>query len=301
MLSHVLKGLSFYIALTTSVFAQDIATTMSERLKDLTTWNELCEIEDCSQFPDGHVTWAIGAELYSFPLYDTLANKVGRVAYGVRNGRFEEINSNGDVTRSFGYSDRLRLSHCCGPLLEFFDLMDDFPALGDDPDVRWMPSSRVYLLSGDPSGTRHRLERYLEHASIDIAGAQTIGELTFSEQSSFDQNFWLLDLRMHPKLVIPSFTLLSKRPLLNNRHVVAVCGTLCDFRTVNLGSSVDTATAHVSINWLRLGLGDSYVCGPEGTEPRCNLKNGLLDPVPEILSTLEQLFTIVRIQNFNEH
>lgn len=292
----VLIGLVIWVTFTVPVVAQGNGPDLSERLKDLTTWDDLCEVEDCDRFPDGFATWAIGTELYSLPLYETLSNEVGTVAYGLRKGRFFETNSDGDVTRSFGFVDKLRLSHCCGQLLEFFDLMKDFPALGDDPNVRWMPSSRVYLVSVDAYGSRHHVERYLERATIDLSQVRSVAEISLSDVPSFDENFWLLSVREIPfrNSVSANFTLLSKRPLLNGRHVTLVCNSLCDIRTVDFGAVEGPAVAHIAINWLRLGWGDSYVCGPEESEPGCILNDGLLDPVPQILATLEQLFAVMR-------
>lgn len=70
-------------------FVQDFGTEARERLADVKEWDEMCTIEDCTQFPDGYATYAFGPELYYFPNPSTFLERFPvYVPEGVSAGRF---------------------------------------------------------------------------------------------------------------------------------------------------------------------------------------------------------------------
>ena len=84
--------------LTQAAWAESDWEDARERLRDLRSWDELCAVEDCSQFPAGYATYQIGPDLYYFPHYDTLIERPPAV-YSVRPGRFVEYSDEGELVR----------------------------------------------------------------------------------------------------------------------------------------------------------------------------------------------------------
>lgn len=297
----ITKALAHYVAalwlviLATSVSADGHWSASRDRLADVQGWDELCAIEACEQFPEGYATWAIGPDLFYFPLWQTLKERPPAV-YSVQPGRFYETNQDGSVRRSFGYSGSLLFNYCCHYLLTYFGLADSFPDISTGRIERRMPPARVHLRTHDywPPG-RHTINRYLNLEASVMAPPPSFEDVFPNDLSSFNDDFWLIKFVRQNRYGQPSYRIFSKEPLLNGRHVVGYCGSTCGFSTVSFEQDIENLSLHIWIQWLRLAGSTSFSCSLEQDVQICSAPPSVFDEVPELLQRLEALFEAAQI------
>lgn len=290
----VLSGLALSLVLAISASAQDYGADVRERLQDIVTWDELCELEDCSQFPVGYSTYAIGPELYYFPLYYTLTERPEFWYSGsVRMGRFVEPGLQNDYLRSFQYGG-LAINHCCHYLLTFYGLADSFPDFKSEEAGNRMISTQIRI---SPHNRPARDNRFFRHfRNINSSDEPPLIDTLISPtQLSYNDDFWLLRISDHELPDYRYVELLSKRPLLNDRHVFARCGRGCSIHTIDLADDSETVRAHLSLSTLALTGESLILCSSEDFASECDPSPDIFDDVPRMLEVIENTFEAAQV------
>lgn len=273
-----------------ALLAQDYESEARERLTNVDGWDEMCAMEDCSRFPVGYSTYAIGPKLYYFPTYNTLGERPVAFSGTVRPSRFAEIDENDQVMRSFGYASSLITTRCCHYLLAFYDLADDFPDFRPDREGNQMPQARMIMRAHSYDHRDNRLSRHVETVDETPSDAPpSIHDVISPTQLSYNDDFWLLDILRSANGEL-SGGLLSKRPLLNGRHVYAGCGTSCSFHTVSLAEDGNNERAHVSMLRVDLSGERLILCSREEIEVGCNPAASVFEKIPLMLERMDDMF-----------
>ncbi len=291
LISTALAFLCTAISATAEGHWSDIA----DRLDGVQSWEELCAIEDCDQFPEGYATFALGSEIYYLPLPQTLQEPVN-AAYSVPRGQFYEEND-GRVIRSFGYHPvSLRLGYSSSHLLRFFDLDANFPAILRETHGSLLSGASVRLYTAS-SGSGFRIERFawLDVSSHDVA-------LSFEEVfpdllPSFNNDFWLLRYTPAPNDGEPdSYSILSKQPIFNDRLIYGFCKEpLCAFYTANFAEDMGNEKPHIRLLDVWMRDIDSFRCIPEEGEFRCNNAPVAFSEIDEVFERLEMMFGSLKV------
>lgn len=278
--------------------AQDYGADARARMADMKKWDEMCAIEDCSQFPKGYSTYAIGPELYYFPTYNTLIERPYAAYLGsVRMGTFIDWGVGTEVLRSYGNSS-LMISDCCHYLLTFFALADDFPEF---PDSRFdqvgnkMPSVRLTLSPYNTQGRDNNIRPHLGWSLLESA-PPSVNDVISANQRSYNGDFWLINVSERESSGTITIDVLSKRAILNDRHVFARCRTACDFHTVSFAEDGENTRAHISMQWMTLTGTSLGLCTPAQVDVDCDPSPDIFDKVPAMFGVIEDMFTAAQIK-----
>jgi len=277
----------------TSTLANGYWEDASERLTDVQTWDELCNIEGCDEFPEGYATYQIGPDLYYLPQYETLIEKPLAV-YSVRPGRFEDINDDGKLIRSFGYSDGLRLNWCCHFLMTFFGLADTFPYKVAGSQSGMVPSRTVTISPYDVNTLRYHGITLMEGVLFTEGFWPRLDEVFPDGLPSYNNEFWLVDVERQDANRKPIFRILSKKPLLSGRHVYAYCQTSCRFSTMAFRKDQESELPHIDIRWVVFPGVELFNCEPEYVEFDCTPAPDEFADVPLMLEHYDHLFEKLR-------
>jgi hypothetical protein len=269
---------------------------IADRLDGVQSWEELCEIEDCEQFPEGYVTFALGPELYYLPLPSTLREWV-TPAYSVRRGRLYEA-VDGIVVRSFDYGHMLRLVRCCSDLLEHFDLDQNFPKVLQESHGSLLRGGWVKLNAANGKlGSAFRIDR---HLGFDVGlsdPALSYAELFPNALQSFNQDFWLV--RFSPATEDgqhDSFGILSKRPIFNDRLLYGSCrAPLCVFNSANFQEDISNEEPLLSVIDVWVDQVDQFDCVASEANLTCTEAPESFGRIDEAFERLEIMFNALRV------
>lgn len=289
----------YCLLLAAPALAQDYGTEARERLHDVKGWDEMCVIEDCTQFPDGYATYAFGPELYYFPNPSTFLERFPvYVPGGVRAGHFKEYNDEGEILRSFGPSIGLIISACCQHLLEFYDLAKDFPTFYLPRGGNRMPRTRVLIHAYNDPGTDNKISRHFR-ITYPKNEPPAIEDVILEDQQSYNDDFWLISVSEPNKSGESYFGVLSKRPLLNDRHVYAQCTSGCNFHTVSFEKDANNKRIHINLLWMTLAEENMFLCTAETLLQGCDPASDVFDQVPRMLELIEDMFTAAQTKPQN--
>ena len=284
-ISTVLGGLAFCLALAVPALADISDPEARERLKGITDWDELCAIEDCSEFPVGHATYVFGPEVYYFP-----SSPKG----GVRAARTVERGDDGQFIRSFGNTSGLIISRCCHWLLTYYGLAEVFPDFRADRDGNRMPPARLIISSYDKPYSENKVRRHFDIKSK--ANEQpSIYDVISEGQVSYNDDFWLLDVWEPNDQGVRVFEALSKRALLNGRHVYALCGSGCNFSTLSFAEDGKNKLPHITLLWLTVTGENMFLCNTKDLKSGCDPSPKVFDQVPRMLGLIEDMFDAAQI------
>lgn len=283
MFLQVLSVLVFCLTTSIPASAQITGLEAQERLRGL-TWEELCAIEDCSQFPQGYATYVFGSEVYYFP-------QGTKKQAGVSPARIVEWSDDDDIVRSFGNTTNLIVSKCCDLLLSHYGLADDFPDFPIRRGNRMPPAWTIISSYDRPHPDNTTARRF----GISSTEPVSISEVIADDQASYDEDFWLLSVGEPNEIGVRGFGLLSKRPLLSGHHVYAACGTMCTFSTLSFAEDIDNKKPHVSLRWMTLTKKNKFLCAPEKLESGCDPAHEVFDDVPRMLDLLDDMFEAAQV------
>ncbi len=262
------------------------------RLEAVADWQALCEITDCDQFPIGYATYAIGGDVFYFPQYDTMTEKPPDVlAGGVKTGQFFEVGAGDRLLRSFSAAPRLTISNCCHHLLAHYGLAEGFPEFGMPREGNRMPPAATILSAHDRPHPDNSAQRRFAAASDEVP---SIGAVIGDNQLSFNDDFWLLSVDAPNAQDVRRFRVLSKHPLLNDRHVFGDCDTSCTFSTLSFADDAQNGRAHVSLRWMTLTREQMFLCAGAEHETGCDAAPDVFDQVPAMLKTIDDMLDAAR-------
>jgi hypothetical protein len=280
-----------------SATAEGHWSDVADRLDGVQGWEELCAIEDCEQFPEGYVTFALGPELYYLPLPQTLQEPI-TPAYSIPRGRY--IEADGEIIgRSFDYDrNRLRLTYCCSHLLRFFDLDQDFPKVVRETHGPVIAGALVDLFAAASDVSRgFRIERSM---GLDVTlrdPALGYSEVFPNELQSFNDDFWLLhfssatDERPHN-----NYSILSKRPIFNNRLLYGSCGRVtCMFYTADFREDSGNKKPLLRIRSLWIDGVDQFDCVASEANLTCTEAPESFGRIEEAFERLEIMFNALKV------
>ncbi|WP_168769151.1 hypothetical protein [Yoonia maricola] len=270
---------------------------VSDRLDGVQNWEELCTIEDCSQFPEGYATQVIGPEIYYFSHYSILTEKPPAV-YSIRPQRFVDRDVSGELIRSFDYSDTMRLPWCCYYLMSFFDLGEDFPAIGKFEPRDKIVSATVKLVSWDAGdGSITSIRRMMRIDEPYGSPPPTFDEIFLDELDSLNDDFWLIDFQpASADNIPPRYFFISKRRLFNDRFIAGGCYRRCSFSTVTFAEDGDNRKARFSVSGLWIAETAEFHCTEDGSGRVCNDAPEALNQIDEFLERLELLFQTAQMK-----
>ncbi len=296
---QILAGLLVALASVTVISTVFNLSTEADRSDDANQrkienykkeWQELCAEKDCDQFPVDYATYAFGPDVYYLPLFQTMTEKPPNVfTGGVKLGRYVDLDEDNQARRSYSDGGGLIIAECCHHLLSFYGLTDDLPVFRENKSGNRMPSAWTTISSYDRPDRYNRLDRLLD---LELDETPSIHEIIDDEQPSFNDDFWLLFSGAPDAKGARELKLLSKRSLLNGRHVMALCYSLCTFGTVSLAEDADDKRPHVALRWMRLR--GEQPCVPAGSELGCPPAADALDKVAQLLSVLDEMFVMAQ-------
>ncbi len=270
---------------------------IGDRLDGVQSWEELCAIEDCEQFPEGYATQVIGPEVYYFPHYSLLTEKPPAV-YSIRPRRFIDRDEGGELVRSFDYSDTMQMSYCCYYLLSFFGLGEDFPAINKFEPRDKIVSATVNLVSWDAGFGRLSSIRRMMRIDEPYGSPPPAFEDIFPDElDSFNDDFWLIDFQPSvAENVPPRYSIISKRRLFNDRFVIGGCHITCGFSTVTFAEDGENRKARFRVHGLWIAGIEDFQCIEDGSGRVCNDAPEALNKIDEFLERLELLFQTAQIK-----
>lgn len=259
-----------------------------EQLPDSAGWEELCEIADCDQFPIGYHTYAFGPSVYHFPTTATMTVKPPDVLFGgVKAGRFFETDNNGHLQRSLSVAGSTIIANCCHYLLMFYELADDVPQFREVDGNRMPAAWATFAASNEP----YRENKAFRYFDLPIDALPKLDTLISTDQSSFNDDFWLTKFGDPHETGDNSFHIVSKRPLLNGYHVLGRCGLQsCSLHTLALADTKGETRPHVSLRHMTLTRRDEYLCLSGELENECNPASEVFDKVIIMLGIVEDMF-----------
>ncbi|WP_342077532.1 hypothetical protein [Yoonia sp. SS1-5] len=296
-IASLATSLAVFLTAASVVFAQGYWADAPHRLRDLSTWDELCEIEDCDQFPVGYATYAIGPKLYYFPLHSTLRNQPpdSVQSYELRIGRFFEVDQTGRLNRSFGYASSLEINSCCGPLLEHFGLADSFPIRGGAPHFFSMRSAQVTMSRHDIRGDGHNGRYLIDGVVYGEAFWPKFKEVFRTKLPAYNDDFWLIDVEEQQESGVTSFTLISNRPLLTDRRVLVHCRKMCEFWTVAFDGDQGNYRSHFRISYFWFYGEDLASCIDRRESDDCASALNFFVKIRTMLDHLDRLFLSISL------
>ncbi|MDA7964780.1 hypothetical protein [Ruegeria sp.] len=265
-------------------------------LKFRSEWREMCAIKDCDQFPVGYATYASGTELYYFPLIRTMVKKPPSFTGGVSLGRYVELDEENNTRRIFSEGGTLKVSACCHYLLAFYGLNEGVPMLLRDKAGKRMPSTITNFSPYNRPGHENKIDRWLDFEVEDAPSLQTVIR---ADQPSFNDDFWLLYSGEPNEKGGRDLKLLSKRPLINDRHVLASCDSVCTFATVSLKEATGGTQPHITLKWMTIPKVES--CNPGGTRYGCPLSMDAFGEVPRLLAVIDEMFEAAKQKPSVQH
>ncbi len=280
----VLFGASIHFGLKARSEQEEAAK--EQRIQKLRReWQELCAVEDCAQFPVGYITHRFGPDLYYFPTLGLMTEKPPGFTGGLLPGRYVELDEENNTRRSFSDSGRFTVSNCCHYLLAFYGLAEGVPEiLRDKAGVR-MRSAVTGFRSHESPDAYNKINRWVD---FEIEETPSIQAVIRADQPSFNDDFWLLFSGQPNEKGGRELRLLSKRPLINDRHVLATCDSLCTFATVSLEEATGGTQPHVTLKWMVVPTVGS--CHPGASRYGCPLSMEAFEEVPRLLAVIDEMF-----------
>ncbi|MEO1110022.1 MAG: hypothetical protein AAFX90_19075 [Pseudomonadota bacterium] len=259
-------------------------------------WQELCAIEDCAQFPVGYITYRFGPDLYYFPTTRSMTEKPPGFTGGLLPGRYVELDEENKTRRSFSDSGSFKVSACCHYLLSFYGLAEGVPEiLRDSRGTKMLPTITNFNSHDRPSG-HNQIGHWLD---FEVEETPSIQAVIRADQRSFNNDFWLLYSGEPNEKGGRDLRLLSKQPLINERHILAVCDSLCTFSSVSLKEATGGNQPHVALNRMTIPRVES--CNPGGSRYGCPLSMEAFEEVPRLLAVIDDMFEAARKRPSVEH
>ncbi len=272
------------VSMPKPAYAQAEWEIAKKRLSDAKNWEEMCAIEDCNQFPKGYATWLVGSQYYYFLLSRTLTERPPGL-YGVRVGRFYELDEEGYVTRSFDYGGGYRFIECCHYMLTYFRQLygvsenaENDPRRVSTIKFETHPNRFRYRSS---IWSRMRKENY-RHLPFP-----TFAEAFPEPLRSYNDDFWIVRIRQRQRSGNIPFNIISKEPLLTNRHVYGYCYTYCSFYKVSFQKDVDNTLPDFEIDTEYIAR-NLFLCEPDELESGCDPLSPDFPDVPAMLAGIEE-------------
>jgi hypothetical protein len=282
-----------------SAEAQSYWEEASDRLRDVTSWEELCEIEDCSQFPNGYVTFALGPELYYLPLPQSFDERVS-AAYNIPGGRLIELDE-GRIGRSFDYHhSSLRLDLSGNQLLRFFGLDQGFPEILRETHSPPLSGASVRLdAASSPRSFRIESRRWIDSGMHDPP--LPFDEIFRDPLPSFNEDFWLLNYNPADKDDLSynghdGYSILSKQRIFNGRHIYGSCKyPTCAFFTADFAEDEGNQLPRIRILSVWVDGIDDFRCVVEHQDWSCNEPPEAFGQIDEVFARLEVMFASLKI------
>lgn len=259
-------------------------------------WQELCAIEDCAQFPVGYITYRFGPDLYYFPTTRSMIEKPPGFTGGLLPGRYVELDEENKTRRSFSDTGSFKVSACCHYLLSFYGLAGGIPEILRDSRGTKMLPTITYFRSHDRPDKHNKIDRWLD---FEVEETPSIHAVIRADQPSFNDDFWILYSGEPNEKGGRDWRLLSKRPLINDRHVLATCDSLCTFATVSLKEATGGTQPHVTLKWMVVPTVGS--CHPGASRYGCPLSMEAFEEMPRLLAVIDEMFVAARKKPSTEH
>ncbi len=280
----VLFGASIHFGLKARSEQEEAAK--EQRIQKLRReWQELCAVEDCAQFPVGYITYKFGPDLYYFPTIGLMTEKPPTFTGGLLPGRYVELDEENNTRRSFSDSGSFKVSSCCHYLLAFYGLATGIPKILRDSRGHRMVSTITNFNSHDHPYGHNKIGRWLD---FEVDETPSIQAVIRADQPSFNDDFWLLYSGEPNEKGGRDLRLLSKRPLINDRHILGMCDSLCTFATVSLKEATGGTQPHITLKWMTIPRVKS--CNPGGSSYGCPLSLEAFEEVPRLLAVIDEMF-----------
>ena len=274
---------------------QASADELSERLRPLSTWDELCAEVDCSAFPKGYSTWSIGGEVYYFPLYQALKvvpEVLSSATFNPEFGRFKELDEEGRVVRTFGYTAGSKTIHyCCNWLLNQAGISDQYPRFQDSSDSSPMRPAKLSIDAVDPKEPRYRWMTGNFPGEREDGLFRSYNAIDKTQMTSLSEDFWQVSLALKDDgRGIDYVVMLSKRPLLNGYYVLGSCLTnrSCQFQTIDFVNERGVRS-HIDIRIFLLFEFVSRPCDEPASLAACSEGFEAFEKIGPALSVLDTM------------
>ena len=298
--NSIALGLIACLSFATPTLAQSLQDLANGQLDGVETWDELCAITDCDQFPVGYSTIVFGPEVYYFPMNSTLAES-SVASFGVfRHGRFSEVVDDTTFLRTFsltGYGD---VVHCCDYLLTFFGLLDDFPMLRQTPPASAYTRSLSWTAFSSYDHNRRHHNDVGRLIGIEVEAFPPIEALFPSGMLSYNDDFWIVEANDEIFNGLTGgtyrlFRLISKQPMFHGRHIVGTCVARCTFQSVSLAGSEGETRPHIHMQRLIMTGENMFLCTLEEVANGCDPSPDIMDRVPAIFEVMEDMFEAAQV------
>lgn len=320
----VLKSVFFFFTLVLLSCQEDSSTTSnSERAVDTNSWQEFCKSVDCSQFPDGYITYDHGDNRYYFPVYAQRADDKrhqqydgqeinfpipqGRFRqYGEKYGQFtyiEKLDADGRVLKAYRKetADKLQIDAFLRMKKEgglyIVGLFDDNFKLRPPNASRTDKLLKIYADLYHP--TFFKPEKAVKATKLNFSGFyegkyNSINELLNENFPSFNDDFYLVYQRpvsdhSRSRIDFRGFDLLSKKPVFFGRHVFINCYSLCALSSVFFPDDDLRKYPVVHITNVKFSNYKPVRCSDNAPDLSCDLGTQDFKVVIQVFKQLENL------------